>query len=338
MSATADHSLGEVLEGTIVEAAGIDSAGLLLATLDDYLAAQSPFDRQSRLGIALEVLEVTPAIYAGFLRAQVMAWSDEEIAALTAILASIRRRFAGLTLRLPARVHLVKTTGREEGGAACTRRDDVIVLPANKLASILAVSSAGDPLHPARSTAYLEGILIHEFFHLFSKNNPQIRGRLYGLVNYHMLDNEIALPETEWAGGHSMTRLKITNPDAPRLDVRIDLPRPEDPAGGPLSMTPLLIARAPYRGGSFFDYLEWRFLAIGRDRDGRWVPLLDVEGLPQSYPAAALLDAYLALVGRNFAEEIFHPDEILAQSFVLVMQQPDPGLLQAISGAIRSSG
>jgi hypothetical protein len=36
---------------------------------------------------------------------------------------------------------------------------------------------------------------------------------------------------------------------------------------------------------------------------------------------------YLKMIGRNMTGELFHPDEILAQNFVLVVNQPSLGLL-----------
>jgi hypothetical protein len=43
------------------------------------------------------------------------------------------------------------------------------------------------------------------------------------------------------------------------------------------------------------------------------------------------------LVGHNFRQEIFHPDEILAQSFVLAANQPSMGLLTMIRDSLQST-
>jgi hypothetical protein len=41
-------------------------------------------------------------------------------------------------------------------------------------------------------------------------------------------------------------------------------------------------------------------------------------------------------VGRNFTNEVFHPEEVIAQSFVLTVTQPDMALLRDIQAAIRA--
>ena len=72
-----------------------------------------------------------------------------------------------------------------------------------------------------------------------------------------------------------------------------------------------------------------------QDEAGQWVPLLGGEGLPLMYESGPLLAQYLSLVGRNFTTQISHPDEILAQNFVLVAQQPSLDLLEKIGTALR---
>ena len=52
------------------------------------------------------------------------------------------------------------------------------------------------------------------------------------------------------------------------------------------------------------------------------------------YDSAPLMPQYLKLVGKNFTEEVFQPDEVLAQSFVLAANQPSLGLLVAISDVL----
>lgn len=317
--------------GTQVVAADADTAARLLTTPDAYIAAQSPFDRSARLGLPQASLEVTPQLFLDYLSTQVLGWSGDEIASLTRIMVRVKPVLAGIDAALPETVWLVKTTGREEGAAAYTRRTDTIVLPAGKVASLYTPPPGGDALHPGQSDGYLAGIVTHEFFHILSKNNPDWRGRLYGLVHYRLLPNAIELPDHPWADGLSMRALAITNPDAPLLNVAIDLV----PPGGdrPVAMTPVLISSAAYRRGSFFDTLEWLFLAVAEGPDGQWAPVR-AAGKPVTYPAKDLRAQYLDLVGHNFGEEIFHPDEILAQSFVTAAGLPSLPLLGRIHDAI----
>jgi len=124
-------------------------------------------------------------------------------------------------------------------------------------------------------------------------------------------------------------------------DVYIDLDVPERPgAKGGKTVTrhllPVLLVDKPYAGGLFFEYLEWQFMAVESHR-GKWCATL-VDGRPLIYPAALLMEQYLTKVGRNFSQEIFHPDEICAQSFVLAVMQPDMKLLSAMQRRLATAG
>ncbi len=46
-------------------------------------------------------------------------------------------------------------------------------------------------------------------------------------------------------------------------------------AGYEKHLIPVLLATSPYRGGSFFDYLDWSFFAVVVGSDGQWVAELD---------------------------------------------------------------
>lgn len=335
-----DTLLGEFPGGTKLYAASVARGRAQLGKVDEFVENQSAFDRQARCGLTAASVAVGPAIYLDYVRSQVLAWSAAEMQALKTIVAGVGERFARLALAFPDTLFLVKTSGQEEGYAAYTRGADTIVLPANMVNSLAAAANFGDPLHPGGSTDYLADVLIHECFHLYSKHNPVQRRALYRQLHYVELDTPVALPDTPWPTPRSQGRLpdfKLTNPDTPRLDVMIEMPvnaNPDDPAS-PLrrrALMPVLLATRPYAGGIFFDYLDWRFLAIEKTRRG-WQAVL-VDGAPLWYASAPLRAQYQQLTGLNFGEEIFHPDEICAQSFVLVVKQPDMGRLLAMQKSL----
>lgn len=344
-----DVPLGKLDSRTEVVAAAPERAKALLITVDDFVANQSAFDRQARLSLVDTTLEVTQSIYLGYVAGQVMAWTEAEVAALRAIVAANAERLKGMPLGLPAQVFVVKTTGKEEGNAAYTRRDDTIVLPQSMVASLSSGSDYGDPLHPA-GTGYLEGIVTHETFHLLSKNDQARRAALYAQVHYELTPRPVALPDVPWPRPDSLTRmpqLAITNPDTPRRDAFLEMQAPADPASPPSPgdpvrpLLPILMASDAYRGGSFFDYLQWYFMLLERDQDGTLRAALGGDGRPVLYdmsaPSAPLLPRYLELVGRNTTEEIFHADEVLAQNFVFVASLPSLRLLDKMSTVLREA-
>ncbi|MGI1662545.1 hypothetical protein ACRDNQ_09925 [Palleronia sp. KMU-117] len=327
-----DSDLGILREasGTRAEtrlvATSVETGRTRLSAADVATRSQSAFDRCARVGLPQARHVVDEMTYLDFLTTQVVDWDPTEIAQLKLIVAALRPVFAGIDMSVPKVVYLVKTTGREEAAAAYTRHLDTIVLPANMVASLRVPPPGGDDLHPAQTTGYLAGILTHELFHILSKNNPAARARLYAELGFRELAAPLVLPDDPAPCGLPYSALKITNPDAPCLNVWIDLVPPDGTAAVP--MMPVLMSRSPYEGGAFFATLEWVFLELDGTMNG-W--RRGADGQLRLHPSAALLSQYLRRVGRNLTEEIFHPDEILAQSFVIAAQEPSLPLLEQLS-------
>lgn len=313
----------------------------LLTTVDDFVRHQSRFDRHARLNLSFGVTDVTRDMYLDYVASKVVPWNDAEIEQLAAIVADMATVLQRFEFDLPSPIHLVKTTGQEEAHAAYTRNLDTIVLPANMVASLYVPSDFGDPLHEGGSRTYLQGVVLHECFHLFSKSNVARRAKLYDLVGYRMTD-EIELPDVGWPAADSpetMADLKITNPDTPRLDVIIDLDIPTvgDEGGTTATVAPVLMASGPYRGGSFFGMLEWYFMEVV-ESGGAWVPRLTDDGRPVMHlveSGSALLEVYESAIGHNLTHELFHPDEVLAQNWTLVAAEPSLELLVRMSDVLR---
>jgi hypothetical protein len=321
-----DVFLGTLAGGTQVVAPTQDHARILLTTQDAFVEAQSRFDRQARVKLRFDIAPVTLPMYLDYVSSQVLAWSPAEIGDLQVIIAALTHKLAVLNLPLPPLVHLVKTTGLEERHTAYTRRNDVIVLPE----SVVAARGPG-----------LERVITRQLFHILSKHHPVVRARLYGMVNYRVMANPVAPPTVPWGPTSALlSDLRITTPETPALDVFINMLVPATPGGEEgssltRSLVPVLIATGPYEGGNLADYAQWLFMAVQQDETGQLAPLLGAKGLPLMYESGPLLAQYLALVGRNFTSQIAHPDEILAQNFVLVVEQPSLDLLEKIGGALR---
>ena len=189
-----DVEVGQLPGGVAVVAAGVTNAAALLTSLDTFVEQQSRFDRQARLNLSSDVVEVTLDMYLDYVGSQIVAWTPAELGLLKGeVLPAVARRLHGFEVELPEVIHLVKTTGQEEGRAAYTRHMNVIVLPQNMIVSMFAGSS-GDPLHEGGATTYLTNIVLHELFHIISKNNPAIRSSLYEVVGYRETGDPVELP------------------------------------------------------------------------------------------------------------------------------------------------
>lgn len=329
---TKDQKVGRILGKTDVIAVGLDRARELITSKDDFIKNQSLFDRQARMRIPLEAQKVTEKDYLTFLKTQVRPWSKTDVSDLRQVFISIASKFKGLAFELPEQVYLVKTSGVEEAFSAYTRRHDVIVMPEDFLASM--EKGGGKAFHPSPGMTKTENIYIHEFFHLFSKNNPSMRHRLYADIHYRQCRKSVTLPNVPW-NGRPMPTMKLSNPDTPSLNVAIDLMPPD--SDKPMPYLPVLLAKAPYASGLFFQDMEWVFLAIDEHSPNDWRVVLDKKGRPIILQAddKKVKAQYMRKIGRNITDELFHPDEVLAQNFVLAINQPSLQLLMAMDDVMR---
>ncbi len=265
-----------------------------LGRRDDFVKQLSPFDRAIRLKTDREVSE---SELLSFVKRQVLAWTEPEKHRIGAALDSVRPALETLALPLPKKIYLVKTTGKEESEAAYTRAQ-AIVLPVSKLI-----------VEPV----VLQKVICHELFHILSRTNPELRERLYQGIGFKKCPG-VRFPA-------SLRPIRLTNPDAPRnehcIRVRVD--------GEPTWALPILFAnREKYEVGSgqeLFDYLQFRFLLVesGSDpldvrarSDGTGAKLVGIDGI----------SGFFEQVGRN-TKYIVHPEEILADNFVLLILERD---------------
>ena len=202
-----------------------------------------------------------------------------------------------MKLPLPQRIYLVKTTGRDESGAAYTR-GRAIVFPAAKLKA--------EPMA-------IQRIICHELFHILSRANPDLKERLYQAIGFKKC------PGVQFPA--SLASRRLTNPDAPTnehcIRVQVD--------GEPAWAVPILFAnREKYEVGSgkeLFDYLQFKFLLVDRSS----APLEVRPRYAGTSPALVGMDGisgFFEQVGRN-TKYIIHPEEILADNFALLVLRQD---------------
>ncbi|HVY71988.1 MAG TPA: hypothetical protein VHH73_18795 [Verrucomicrobiae bacterium] len=294
--------------GTTIAFASVETAQGILTNRDEFIRALSPFDRAARLKTDREVTE---AEFLAFVAKQAREWTPEDLAHATNALGIAAKRLAPRNLPLPKRITLVKTSGREEGNASYTR-GTAILLPAHELEG---------------SVAGLESVLIHEFFHVLSRANSDLRAKLYAIIGFSA-GNEIDYPA-------ELLLRKITNPDGVSVRWSINVTN----QGRAFRVTPILYATVEKypvaKGGEFFEYLNFKLLEIESVKD-RWVPRLrDGQSLLHD---AKELPGYFDQIGRN-TDYIIHPDEILASNFVFLMTGkaglPSPRVTDEMAGILR---
>jgi hypothetical protein len=225
-------------------------------------------------------------------------------------LESVGAALADYRLPLPPVVTLVRSSGAGEGGATHTRGRAVVVTDAT-----------------LREPARLPFVLAHELFHVASRHDRSWRDAMYATIGFVAID-EVALPP-------SLAARRLTNPDAPRLDVAIRI----SVAGESSWVTPLLQATVdrydPANPREFFATMQLLWLEVGR---GDAAPRTPQVRDPPRLLRTPELGGFAEQVGRNTGY-IIHPEEILADNFaqLVVGEAPrTPEVHARLRGALRT--
>lgn len=293
-----------------VHFATVDEARGILMSRDEFVRRMSPFDRAARMKTDKDISEKE---YLEFVGRNVLEWDEAEKQSVTSALQGIQTEFEALSLPFPKKMFVVKTTGDEEGGAPYTRAN-AIILPKAELTA---------------PGAKLQKVICHEFFHILSRVNPELREKLYAVIGFVKCD-ELQFPA-------ELKSRKITNPDAPANDHCILLKI----EGKDRWAVPILFSSTekydPARGGQFFDYLQFQFLVVERQDDSPAVkPAYDDQKpkLVEMQPGSGFIEQ----VGNNTGY-IIHPEEILADNFaLLVLRQrnvPSPGTIRKMEAILK---
>ncbi len=261
--------------------ATIDEGQKVLTTRDEFVTRLSPFDRAARLKTDREV---SAEEYLASSAEHIREWTAAERETITGAMASLQEKLEPLAHLFPKEILFIKTTGKEEGGAAYTR-GHAIFLPEYMLAG------------EARK---VERVVAHELFHVLSRHNPKLRDQLYATIGFEPC-GEVELPE-------QLRSRKLTNPDAPvnrhAIKVTID--------GESQWALPVIFAsQEKYdteRGGEFFHYLELKLLVVDRTDPAAAKPVKLVDTREAT--------DFFEQVGQN-TQYIIHPEEILADNFAL---------------------
>jgi len=297
----------KLTEGTTLIFASPERGRAILCRRDDYVERLSPFDRSARLKTPEAVSEEA---YLAFVGQQLLPWTASEREKVLAVIDDLRGPLDAMRLPLPTQLLMIKTTGREEGGAAYTRANAIVLTES----------------HLRREPKELTRLICHELFHVLSRAAPSVRDGLYAAIGFRRCA-EPALPE-------ALRTRQITNPDAPVNDHCIDVVID----GTRRTVVPILLADSeryePERGGEFFEYLRLRFLAVQEEKGTEATSLLLIRGQPILVPVTELR-GFFEQVGRNTGY-IIHPEEILADNFAhLMMQTPDlesPEVVRRMAG------
>lgn len=265
------------------EFAPVERGRQVLTNRDEFIERLSPFDRAARVKTDQPVDE---RAFLKHVASSVLAFSASETNTIGEALSKLKAQIEPFKLRWPSPILLIKTSGKEEANAPYTR-GNAIVIPNDKLAG-------GERI---------ETILCHELFHIISRSNPTLKEALYATIGFQKC------PEVKIPGG----RMRITNPDAPVNDHWIAVKS----GGKEYRAVPVLLARPPNydvkRGGELFDYLDFQLLAFPKSDESATAQengiLLEI----------GKVEGFFEQIGMNTGY-IIHPEETLAENFVLMVK------------------
>jgi hypothetical protein len=284
-----------------VEFASIEKAKELLTQEDDFTNSWSQFDIDSRM----HKPNSTKSDLLEYIAKQTREWSKKEKEILNNVFSSIDKKIAkqGFKIDFPNKIYFVKTTTKEEGEAEGYTRANYIVLN-NRLIS--------------KGETILKKTIVHELFHILTRNNSEFRKEMYGIIGFSLMD-DVEFPS-------SIKDYRITNPDAPQLDsyitIRVD--------GEAKSCMMILYSKQNYVSGDFFKYINVGFLSLS----GNDIKSVEYKnGKPIVY-SFRQVSGFFEQVGRN-TQYIIHPEEILAENFVFAVLNksglPNPEIVDKIS-------
>jgi len=283
-----------ITTNSVVTLGSREEARKAITSEDDFIRALSDFDRAARMK------SETPVSRAEFLKLigeETLEWTESDKTKLEGAAANAAKRLQHFRIALPAKILLVKTTGREEGNAAYCRGTNTVVLSRQFVDA------------PAQT---LGSVFIHELFHILTRNNPKLREELYALIGFKPC-REIKLPA-------KMASRLITNPDAPRLDYSVEVTRGDRR----LAVVPVLFATperwSKKRGGEFFAYLTWKLMPFEGDGSGR-------RARDASREVTLLAERDVSGFTEQIGDQpgrILQAEEILAEYFVRFVEGEGP--------------
>ena len=206
---------------------------------------------------------------------------------------------------LPANVKLIKSKGTYYGEDAFYTRENCIVIPSERIA--------------ARESNAMLSVLLHEIFHLYSREKPDKQAALYNIIGFEKIgDSRDLLIDAP------LKERILSNPDGPNFAYGIDLTSSK----GDIKCIPIISSTLPgfvKEKGEFFDYLYFDLFEVQKQSDGKWKVLSNDKG--QAMVPDDAMPSFFDQIKYN-TQYIIHPDEVLADNFmILALSKRDPSSL-----------
>jgi hypothetical protein len=238
--------------------------------------------------------------FAQFTARQVSSWSTEEKLEMSEIMYRVKKMCDSINPRIfPGGIRLVKIKTFAYGNDAYYTRGNDIMIPEN--------------IFPLTEPQKQIPVMLHEIFHIISRQNSRFRDAAYRMIGFERAEKPVLLPE-------HIRQVLLSNPDGLSMDHIIRL---RDGKETRLCLPLLTSKYGRYRDGipSYFDYLQFDIFEV-KDTTNRLVVNCTSNG-GTTLPARFTNDYFRQI--RDNTQYIIHPDEIMADNFMLAVQSFNGG-------------
>lgn len=285
-----------------------EAAELLLSNRSYYenLSQNDLNFRMQKPDASLEELEA-------FAATQTLNYTDEEKAAIDEAMAMIEKICKEREYFLPKTddIVFVKTTMQEECGAAAYTHGTQIYFGER----FLAVGLSDEP----HLKTYFQEVTAHELFHCLTRNHPEFREAMYGILGFTVVGEDYDFPQ-------EIDDIIISNPDVGHHNSYAGF----EINGEMKNCTVIFTTSEPFQepGDNFFDSMVTGL-----------VPIDDLSVLYTSEEASNFLDVF----GMNTGY-VIDPEETMADNFALtIIYGPDgreyetPEIIESIDTYLKST-
>lgn len=200
----------------------------------------------------------------------------------------------------PDTISLVKTLAQHYGPGVYYTRGKGIIIPENEL-----MESNEDGLYD---------VMLHELFHIWSRLNPEKQKQLYNLIGFRKLP--VATRELEM--NSALKSRILLNPDGIDYGYTIQLVKEN---GHLVDAIPIITStQSSYDQDQpgFFTYLSFQLFPIEKTPDDKYLVISTEDGLA---PENLIEGSNFHSIIKDNTGYIIHPDEIMADNFVLWVKQ-----------------
>jgi len=278
------------------------SEAIILDDIDGF------YDQISEVEIQIQMKRIEPfknrsealSEYKKFISSEVTDWKTEEMNAMLRLFQQVKSMCDTLSPRIfPGGMRLIKVKTNHYGNDVYYTRGKNILIPEN--------------IFPLEDESRQLPVMIHEVFHILSRYNMELKHDLYDKIGFFKTLKPIKL-------NPALQKILLTNPDGVSFQYAMEL---EEGVPGKLAV-PLITSKFKnFRpdNPAFFDYLNFDLYEL-KDMGSYFEVVSDDFG--KTTIPLKNTPVFFTKIKDN-TQYIIHPDEIMADNFMLALLAYDKG-------------